>query len=83
MYAQIIDDTAGQTIVAASSVEQAFKDHGAFDNKIAAASFVGRLVAERAKDKGIQKVIFDRNGFLYHGRVKALSNGAREAGLEF
>jgi large subunit ribosomal protein L18 len=83
MYAQIIDDTAGTTLVSASSVEPAFKEQGKFENKVAAADYVGKLVAERAKTKGIQKVIFDRNGFLYHGRVKALSDGARKAGLEF
>jgi large subunit ribosomal protein L18 len=83
MYAQIIDDTAGRTIASASSVEQAFKEKPAFESKAAAATFVGELVAERAKEKGISKVIFDRNGFLYHGRIKALSEGARKAGLEF
>jgi large subunit ribosomal protein L18 len=83
MYAQIVDDAAGKTLVFASSVEKAFKAHPAFENKAAAASYVGQMVAERAKEKGIQKVIFDRNGFLYHGRIKALSEGARKAGLEF
>jgi large subunit ribosomal protein L18 len=83
VYAQIVDDRAGATLVAASSVEPAFKEQSKFDNKIAAATFVGKLVAQRAIEKGIKKVVFDRNGFLYHGRVKALSDGAREAGLDF
>jgi large subunit ribosomal protein L18 len=83
MYAQIIDDTTGHTLVAASSVEKTFKEKSSFENKAAAANYVGQMVAERAKDKGIQKVVFDRNGFLYHGRIKALSEGARKAGLEF
>jgi large subunit ribosomal protein L18 len=83
MYAQLVDDTAGNTLVAASSVEKAFKEQPPFENKAAAAGYVGKLIAERAKDKGIQQVVFDRNGFLYHGRIKALSEGARKEGLEF
>jgi large subunit ribosomal protein L18 len=83
VYAQVVDDRSGATLVAASSVEAAFKDQAKFDNKTAAAVFVGKLVAQRAKEKGITKVVFDRNGFLYHGRVKAISDGAREAGLDF
>ena len=83
IYAQIIDDTAGTTLVAASSVESAFKEQAKFDNKKSAAGFVGKLVAQRAMEKGIKQVVFDRNGFLYHGRVKAVSEGAREAGLDF
>ncbi len=83
MYAQIVDDTAGKTLVTASSVEKAFKEQTKFENKIAAANFIGKLIAQRAKEKGIEKVVFDRNGFLYHGRVKAVSDGAREAGLKF
>lgn len=83
MYAQIVDDTAGATMVAASSLDKAFKEHAKFENKKAAAEFVGQLVAQRALDKGIKQVVFDRNGFLYHGRVKALSDGARKAGLDF
>ncbi len=82
VYAQVIDDTAGATLVTASSVDAAFKEQPNFENKMAAANFVGKLVAQRALDKGIKKVVFDRNGFLYHGRVKALSDGAREAGLQ-
>ncbi len=83
VYAQIIDDTAGATLVTASSVEKDFKAQDKFESKRAAAAYVGKLVAQRALDKGIEKVVFDRNGFLYHGRIKALSDGAREAGLKF
>ncbi len=82
VYAQVIDDTAGATLATASSVEKDFKAQDKFESKKAAAAYVGKLVAERALDKGIKKVVFDRNGFLYHGRVKAISDGAREAGLE-
>ena len=82
IYAQIIDDTAGATLAAASSVEKEFKEQDKFESKMAAAAYVGKLLAQRALDKGIKKVVFDRNGFLYHGRIKALSDGAREAGLE-
>ena len=83
IYAQVIDDTCGCTLVAASTLDTAFKSQPKFENKTAAATFVGKLVAERALEKGIRQVVFDRNGFLYHGRVKAVSNGAREAGLNF
>jgi large subunit ribosomal protein L18 len=82
MYAQIIDDAAGKTLITASSVEKSVKDQPKFDNKRALATHIGKLVAERALEKGIKQVVFDRNGFLYHGRVKALSDGAREAGLK-
>lgn len=83
VYAQIIDDQSGATLVTASSVEAAFKDHGKFDSKKAAAGFIGKLVAQRALEKGIKQIVFDRNGFLYHGRIKAVSEGAREGGLDF
>lgn len=83
IYAQIIDDTNGETLVAASSMEKAVKEHDKFDNKVATANFVGKLIGGRAAEKGIKKIVFDRNGFLYHGRVKAVSDGAREAGLDF
>jgi large subunit ribosomal protein L18 len=83
VYAQVIDDTAGATLVTASSVEKDFKAQDKFESKRAAAAYVGKLVAQRALDKGIKKVVFDRNGFLYHGRIKAISDGAREAGLKF
>lgn len=81
IYAQIIDDRLGRTLVAASSVEKpAGIPRG---GNVAGARQVGKLVAERAKEKGISKVVFDRGGYLYHGRVKALADAAREAGLEF
>jgi len=83
IYGQIIDDTTGKTIVAASSNEKTVKDQPKFENKVAKAVFTGKLLAQRAMDKGVKKVVFDRNGFLYHGRIKALSDGAREAGLDF
>ena len=79
--AQVIDDTTGRTLVAASTVERELRS-GPTANKEAAAK-VGRLVAERARAKGITRVVFDRGGFLYHGRVAALADAAREAGLEF
>jgi large subunit ribosomal protein L18 len=83
IYAQIIDDTHGSTLVSASSVETSVAGTLAGKKKVERAVQVGKLVAERAKAKGIEKVVFDRNGFLYHGRVKAVSDGAREAGLQF
>ena len=83
IYGQIIDDTTGRTIVAASSSEKAVREQPTFESKVAVAVFTGKLLAQRAIDKGVKKVVFDRNGFLYHGRVKALSDGAREAGLDF
>jgi large subunit ribosomal protein L18 len=83
IYGQVIDDTTGRTIVAASSNEKAVKDQPEFESKVAKAVFTGKLLAQRAMEKGVKKVVFDRNGFLYHGRVKALSDGAREAGLDF
>ena len=83
IYAQIIDDTAGRTLAAASTVDQQAKDAPKFKNKVAAANFVGKLVGERALNQGIKEVVFDRNGFLYHGRVESLSKGARKAGLIF
>ena len=83
IYAQVIDDVKGQTVAAASSTEKAAKDHGAFKNKIEQAVFIGELIGQRAIEKGIKQVVFDRNGFLYHGRVKAVSEGARKEGLDF
>jgi len=83
IYAQVVDDVAGQTLVAASTTEQTVREQDAFESKVAAANYIGKLVAERAIDKGIKTVVFDRNGFLYHGRIKAVSDGAREAGLVF
>jgi large subunit ribosomal protein L18 len=82
--AQVIDDTAGSTVAAASSLEKEVRGQKAsFENKTALATFIGKLIAERAQEKGIKEVVFDRNGFLYHGRIKAVSDGAREAGLKF
>ncbi len=83
IYAQVIDDIQGNTLAAASSLDSAVKEQPKFENKTAAATFVGKLLAERAIEKGVKQVVFDRNGFLYHGRVKAVSTGAREAGLDF
>ena len=80
IYAQLIDDTAGVTLCAASSVEKSFGDRGG--NKEAARE-VGKLIAERATKKGISTVVFDRGGFVFHGRVKELADGAREGGLNF
>jgi len=82
-YAQIVDDTRGHTLVAASSLEGAVREQPKFDDKVTMANHVGKLLGERAVEKGVKTVVFDRNGFLYHGRVKAFSDGAREAGLDF
>ena len=79
IYAQVIDDAKGETIVAASSSE---KGSTATGGNVAAAKEIGKRVAERAKEKGVTRVVFDRGGYLYHGRVKALADAAREAGLE-
>ena len=83
IYAQIIDDTVGKTLVAASTTEKAVKEAIEKTNNIDAASYIGKLVAERAQEKNIKAVVFDRGGFLYHGKIKALADAAREAGLEF
>ncbi|MFP4193905.1 MAG: 50S ribosomal protein L18 [Desulfosalsimonas sp.] len=83
IYAQIIDDVRGETLAAASSMEKEFRSRGRFENKTAAAGEIGKLVARRASEKGIDTVVFDRNGYNYHGRVKAVSDGARENGLHF
>jgi large subunit ribosomal protein L18 len=79
IYAQVIDDAQGVTVVSASSKAAKLKTGG----NIAAAKEIGKLVAERAQEKGVKKVVFDRGGYLYHGRIKALADAAREAGLEF
>jgi large subunit ribosomal protein L18 len=79
IYAQIIDDREGKTLAAASSIEPSLRSVP----KGEAATKVGQLVAERAKAAGVDKVVFDRGGYLYHGRIKALADGAREGGLEF
>lgn len=83
IYAQIIDDTKGVTLVAASTVEKAMKEKLKKTWNVEAAKEVGKLIAERALAKGIKEVVFDRGGFKYHGRVKALADSAREAGLKF
>ena len=83
IYAQIIDDDIASTLVSASTLDKEFKEQAVQGKKLDIAKAVGILVGKRALDKGITKVIFDRNGFLYHGRIKALSDGAREAGLYF
>ena len=83
IYAQVIDDSRGQTLAAASSMEKDVRDNPESKNKVTAANNVGKIIGQRAIEKGLKKVVFDRNGFLYHGRIKAVSDGAREAGLEF
>ena len=83
IYAQVIDDTAGVTLAAASTLDSDFKSASSKTADVAAASAVGKLVAERAKSKGINAVVFDRGGYIFHGRVKALAEAAREAGLKF
>ena len=83
IYAQVIDDSRGHTITAASSVEKTVRENPESKNKVNTAKKVGEIIARRALEKGVARVVFDRNGFLYHGRVKAVSEGAREAGLEF
>ena len=79
IYAQVIDDQTGKTLVSASSLALKLKTGG----NVAAAKEIGKVVAERATEKGIKRVVFDRGGYLYHGRIKALADAAREAGLEF
>ncbi|MEW6107979.1 MAG: 50S ribosomal protein L18 [Nitrospirota bacterium] len=83
MYAQIINDINGQTIASASSLDSSLKELKLHKGNVKTAKEVGALVARRAQEKGIKKVVFDRSGYLYHGRVKALAEAAREAGLEF
>ncbi|MDA9762075.1 50S ribosomal protein L18 [Desulfobacterales bacterium] len=83
IYVQLIDDVSGCTLAAASSMEKVVKDQPKFESKVAAAEHIGKILGERAIEKGVKKVVFDRNGFKYHGRVKAVSKGARDAGLVF
>jgi len=83
MYAQVIDDVAGKTLVAASSLDKEVKDNVSSTGNKEAAREVGKLVAKRALEKGIETVVFDRGGNIYHGRIKELAEGAREAGLKF
>ncbi|MCD8158382.1 MAG: 50S ribosomal protein L18 [Clostridiales bacterium] len=83
IYAQIIDDTAGNTLVAASTMEKDIKNSISKTNDVEAAKAVGTAIAKKALDKGIDAVVFDRGGFIYHGKIKALAEAAREAGLKF
>ena len=83
MYAQIIDDTVGNTLVAASTLEKDVKAELEHTNDVAAAAYLGTVIAKKALDKGIKTVVFDRGGFVYQGKIKALAEAAREAGLEF
>jgi large subunit ribosomal protein L18 len=83
IYAQVIDDAKGVTVAAASTIEKAFREHTKKGTDKAAAAAVGKLLAERAVKAGIAEVVFDRGGYLYHGRVKALADAAREGGLKF
>ncbi|MDL2275332.1 50S ribosomal protein L18 [Desulfosarcina sp. OttesenSCG-928-G10] len=83
IYGQIVDDVTGNTLASACSTEKEVRDQPKFESKVAKAGFIGKLLARRAIEKGVKKVVFDRNGFLYHGRIKAFSDGAREAGLDF
>ena len=83
MYAQLVDDTAGKTLVSVGTTSKDLKDEVKDDDKTAAAKKVGAALAKAAKDKGIEAVVFDRNGFDYHGRIQAVAAAAREAGLKF
>lgn len=83
MYAQIIDDVAGNTLVAASTMEADIASKVKFTSTVEAAQAVGEAIAKKALDKGIKEVVFDRGGYIYHGKVKALADAAREAGLQF
>ncbi len=83
IYAQIIDDTKGHTLVSASSLEKELRSQLKSTDNIEAAQLIGKTIAKRALEKGIKKVVFDRGGFLYHGKIKALADSARAEGLEF
>ncbi len=83
MYAQIIDDTVGNTLVSASTVQKDVKAELEKTNDVAAAAYLGKVIAKKALDAGITTVVFDRGGFIYQGKIKALADAAREAGLEF
>jgi large subunit ribosomal protein L18 len=83
IYAQVIDDLKGETLASASSLEKTLREAGKTGADIDAAKAVGKLLAERAVQKGVKEVVFDRGGYLYHGRVKALADAARESGLSF
>jgi large subunit ribosomal protein L18 len=83
IYAQVIDDSLGKTLASASTLAPDYKGAEPVKGKLEAAKRVGALVARKAREQGISKVVFDRNGFIYHGRIKALADAAREAGLDF
>ena len=83
IYAQIVDDSLGKTLASASTVEKSVRGDAKATGNVAAAKVVGKAIAERARAQGIQSVVFDRGGYLYHGRIKALAEAAREAGLKF
>ena len=83
MYAQIIDDTVGNTLVSASTLQKDVKANLEKTNNVDAAAYLGKVIAEKAIEKGIKDVVFDRGGFLYHGKIQALADAAREAGLNF
>ena len=83
IYAQVIDDEQGRTLASASTMEKAFREQLKTGATVEAARIIGKEIAERAKKAGVAKVVFDRGGYMYHGRVKALAEGAREGGLEF
>ena len=83
IYAQVIDDLKGETLASASSLEKTMRDSGKTGANIDAAKAVGKLLAERAAEKGVKEVVFDRGAYIYHGRVKALADAAREGGLSF
>ena len=83
MYAQIIDDTVGNTLVSASTVQKDVKDQLEKTNDVAAAAYLGNVIAQKALDAGIKEVVFDRGGFIYQGKIQALADAAREAGLKF
>jgi len=83
IYAQLIDDEAGRTLCAASSLDKDLREKSKRGSSVTAAKAVGQLIATRAKEKGLESVVFDRGGFHYHGRIKALADAAREGGLKF
>lgn len=83
IYAQVIDDYAQRTLVSASSVEPSFREGKSSGGNVAAAAKVGKILAERALEKGLKRVVFDRGGYIYHGRIRALAEAAREGGLDF
>jgi large subunit ribosomal protein L18 len=83
IYAQVVVDTTGHTVASASTLDKEAREQPKFESKVEAAKFVGKLLARRAVEQGISKVVFDRNSFSYHGRVQAVATGAREGGLSF